>query len=60
MPGKPQERNKADLGTGESFYELVNDMNYETDIAPRLAEGKNAATIASEINAERRAAELTK
>lgn len=33
----------------------MNDMNYETDIAPRLAEGKNAATIASEINAERRA-----
>jgi len=30
-------------------------MNYETDIAPRLAEGKSPSTIASEINAERRA-----
>jgi len=30
-------------------------MNYEIDIAFRLAEGKDAATIASEINAERRA-----
>lgn len=33
----------------------MNDMNYETDIAPRLAEGKNAAAIVAEINAERRA-----
>ena len=33
----------------------MNDMNYTTDIAPRLAEGKSPATIASEINAERRA-----
>lgn len=34
-------------------------MNHETDIAPRLAEGKDAATIASEINAERRANQIS-
>lgn len=30
-------------------------MNYETDIQPRLDAGKDNATIASEINAERQA-----
>jgi len=34
-------------------------MNYETDILPRLNAGKDAATIAGEINAERRASQIS-